>query len=261
MIGSIVRAFQGIIENTTNGYLPLPEPDLSIGKSLKGKDIFAYKFGDGSRKILFMGGIHGNEVGTVKLMHKLIDYLNESSKELQSKVYVIPCLNPDGHEIAKKSPDYFGGGRFGRFNANNVDLNRNFEAKSFSSKNNWFFGNSNVSIYCGESPLSEPESRLFAEFVKNNGISIVYSLHNRGKEVMGSKDNLAQKLTRDYAQKTGYKYISEEHWKSMKQTGTLKEWCENNNVSYVEVESGTRYGSDWKNQKNAIIEALNNYHG
>jgi hypothetical protein len=260
-IGSVVRAFQGIFENNTNVYLPLPKANLSIGKSLKDNDIFVYKFGNSAQKILFMGGIHGNEVGTVKLMHRLVNRLHKSTEKPQVEVYIVPCLNPDGHKIAKKNPDYFGGGRHGRFNSNDVDLNRNFETENFSSKSNWFFGDSNVSIYCGEKAFSEPESKGLSDFIKNNNISTVYSFHNRGKEVMGGSDALSQKLTKNFINKTGYKYVTEESWKNMKQTGTLKEWCENNGVAYIEVESSTRYGSDWKNQKNAIIGAINNHHG
>ena len=78
---------------------------------------------------------------------------------------------------------------------------------------------------------------------------------------MGSRDDLAQRLTMDFVERTGYEYVSEDAWKKMNQTGTIKEWCEDNDVAYVEVESATRWGSDWKNQKNAIISAIKYHYG
>ncbi|MDA1060973.1 MAG: M14 family zinc carboxypeptidase [bacterium] len=262
-VGDFVRGFHGLYQNKFDKYLMLPEglAEISLGYSNEDREIFAYRFGaDAKIKILFMGGIHGNEVGTIKLMYKLINYLH-GKRFLGVEIYVLPCLNPDGLAEALESPDYFSGGRYGRFNSNKVDLNRNFKTSSFEPENHWFFGDKNVSVYCGESGFSEPESKLLANFVKDHGISILYSFHSRGKEIMGSRDDLAQKLTLDFVEKTGYKYVPEESWRKMGQTGTIKEWCEENGVSYIEIESATRFGSDWKNQKSAIIGAIKYHYG
>ena len=257
------RGFHGIYQNKRDRYLLIPDglKEVLLGHSVEECEIFAYKFGDGGKvKILFMGGIHGNEVGTVKLMYKLINYLHDR-KFLGLEIYVLPCLNPDGLKKALESPDYFGGGRIGRFNANDVDLNRNFATKSFRSENYWFFGDRNVSVYCGEKPFCEPESKILADFIKERGISILYSFHSRGREIMGNQNALSQKLVKDFVGKTGYKYVSEEDWRKLGQTGTIKEWCDESAIAYVEVEAATRYGSDWKNQKDAIIGALKYHYG
>lgn len=264
-IGDFVRGFQGLYHNNIDKYLTIPGGlnEIVIGQSVGGRDIFTYKFGNnGKMKILFMGGIHGNEVGTVKLMYKFINYLSGHKKEyLGLELFVVPCVNPDGLELALKKPDYFGGGRNGRFNANNVDLNRNFKTENFSSENFWFFGNEYIPVYCGPSPFSEPESLAIADFIKANGISVLYSFHSRGKEIMGNLNKLSQELVKDFVNKTGYRYVSHEEWKKMKQTGTVKQWCEDNNIAYIEVEGSTRYGSDWKKQKDAIIGAIRYYYG
>lgn len=264
-IGDFVRGFEGLYHNNTDKYLTVPEglKEIIIGHSTEGRDIFAYKFGNnGHVKVLFMGGIHGNEVGTVKLMYKLINYLSRNKKDyLGLELFVVPCVNPDGLAKALQAPDYFGGGRNGRFNANNVDLNRNFKTSNFCSENFWFFGNKDIPVFCGTKPFSEPESLAIADFIKTNRISVLYSFHSRGKEVMGNLNKLSQELVKDFVNKTGYRYVSHEEWKKMKQTGTVKEWCEDNNIAYVEVESSVRYGSDWKKQKDAIIGAIRYYYG
>lgn len=257
------RGFHGIYQNKLDKYLVIPEGlnEILLGHSVEQREIFAYKFGtDEKVRILFMGGIHGNEVGTVKLMYKLINYLHDR-KLLGLEIYVLPCLNPDGLARALSAPDYFRGGRVGRFNANNVDLNRNFATKSFRSENYWFFNDSNVAVYCGEKSFSEPESKLLADFIKERGISVLYSFHSRGREVMGNRNELSQRLVQDFVAKSGFKYISEEDWRKLGQTGTIKEWCDENEVAYVEIEAGSRYGSDWKTQKDAIIGALKYHYG
>lgn len=263
LAGDIYRGFQGVYQDRRDHKVIVPDglKEIIIGESVEGRELFAYQFGEQANiKILFMGGIHGNEIGTIKLMYKLIGHLVRN-RYLGLKIFVLPCLNPDGMALALEQPDYFGGGRPGRLNSNGVDLNRNFEVQSFETENYWYFGNEYVSVSCGNKPFSEPESRALADFLKQEDISIIYSFHSRGREVMGSCDKLAQTLTRNFVEKSAYRYIDDEQWRRMQQTGTLKEWCEKKGIAYIEVESSTRWGSDWKNQKDAIISALKYHYG
>ncbi len=78
---------------------------------------------------------------------------------------------------------------------------------------------------------------------------------------MGNNNKLSQALVRDFVDKTGYRYVDDEEWRCFNQTGTIKRWCENHDVAYVEVESSTRWGSDWQNQKDAIISAIKYHYG
>lgn len=80
--------------------------------------------------------------------------------------------------------------------------------------------------------------------------------HNAGKDVMGNRNELSQKLTKLYCQKTGFRYVSEQNWAALKQTGTAKEWCDINKIAYVEIEGSTRWASDWSKQKKAIESTL-----
>ena len=131
-----LKAFLGFAQNN---YGMLRCPDLPseidhqiIGHSHQGKDILCYKVGTGSYPILFLSAIHGNEVGTVRFAHHLLSWLIDPP-EIQRgfSCFVIPCLNPDGYDLARRQPDYRHGGRIGRLNARDVDLNRNFDTASF----------------------------------------------------------------------------------------------------------------------------------
>lgn len=265
-VGNYLRGFRGLYENRVDRFEDLPLSESShksvLGETVEGREIFAYHFAQGAPlKILFMAGIHGNEVGTVKLMHKLVNFLNGRKAFMGVDVFVLPCLNLDGLAKAVEEPDYLHGGKVGRLNANGVDLNRNFASKNFESENQWYFGNKYRRVYCGDEPFSEPETRGLADFIEREKIQVIYSFHSRGEEVCGSKDRLAQELVKDFAKKSGYRYVSDEDWSKLHLTGTMKEWCEEKGLSYVEVECGSRWASGWEDQREAIISAIKYHYG
>ncbi len=262
----IIRKKLGYIKRGICGYLqdkfektPLIPSSLhpfSIGESISKQKIECYQIGNGSIKILYTFCIHGNETGTVKLAHHFLNWAHNHTDKLNDySLYILPCLNPDGFHQARKNPDYFNGGKIGRFNANNVDLNRNFDTPSFKQKSIWSFGKNyteNVEVFCGNHGNSEPEIKALVELIKNKKIQILFMFHNAGNDVMGNKNKLSQKLSKIYSKKTGFRHMSDEDWAVLKQTGTAKEWCDLHDIAYIEVEGSTRWGSDWKKQKRAI---------
>ncbi|HEY4496527.1 MAG TPA: M14 family zinc carboxypeptidase [Candidatus Paceibacterota bacterium] len=228
-----------------------------VGKSVENRPIEYYQIGQGTTKLMFMAGIHGNEVGTVKLVKHLINFLVVENQGLKNRFtfFVIPRLNPDGDALARKNPDYFRGGRIGRFNARRVDLNRNFETPSFKKESIYSFGKryqEKEKVYCGEYGNSEPETKAFTDLIFKENIKIIFAFHNAGRDVMGNNLDLSQKLTRVYADKSRFRFVPNQEWVELQQSGTLKEWSEIHNIAYVEIEGSTRWGSDWKTQKEAI---------
>ncbi|MEI6900281.1 MAG: M14 family zinc carboxypeptidase, partial [Bacteroidota bacterium] len=108
----------------------------TIGTTVQGRLILAVKISDsvqfelGKPRFLYTSSIHGDELTGYVLMLHLIDYLLSgygSDQRITSmlnntEIWINPLANPDG--------TYHGGNNtvFGatRFNANNIDLNRNF---------------------------------------------------------------------------------------------------------------------------------------
>ncbi|GAB4163136.1 MAG: M14 family metallopeptidase [Winogradskyella sp.] len=88
-----------------------------IGYSVKGRPVYALKFGYGQRKVLLWSQMHGNETTTTKALFDCFnvffsdDTISKSILE-SCTILVIPMLNPDGAE------------EYTRLNANSVDLNR-----------------------------------------------------------------------------------------------------------------------------------------
>lgn len=249
-----------------------------LGDSIEKRPIYYYRIGSGGRKILFLSAIHGNEIGTIKLAYFFLDYLSRNEKKFgKLSCYIIPCLNVDGFEKAKGTAGYFKKSQ-GRLNAGDVDLNRNFPADNFRSRSCVLSGKNNLeaSKYsreisadapeakslnfsvknCGEYGASEPETKSLIDFVKKEKISVIFSFHNSGRDVMGGKDDLSKELAKIYAKETGYEILEDDEYGKIGQTGTMKDWCDEKDISFVEVEGSTRYGSDWKIQKPALEAVL-----
>lgn len=260
-IGTLKRGFAGIVSDIKEKYEKIPSSteEVIIGSTSLGRSISAYKIGKGNKSVIFSFGIHGNEVGTVKLAHKVIDAFAAENIPNDVVLYVIPVLNPDGFSVAKKQPGYFSGGKLGRLNSNGVDLNRNFNTKSFQSKSLWSYGKNyseSIEVYAGDRGLSERETKAICNFIKENSIDLWISFHNAGKDVLPSRDNLAKSIAEQIAKMTGFKLLSEKEWRELEQTGTPKEWCEENNITFVEVEGSSRWASDWNLLQGALTESL-----
>jgi protein MpaA len=165
---------------------------FSIGTSVLGRNITAYRFGSGSSKIVFVGGTHGDEKSSVHTLNSLVDHLEANPGTIASSnsVIIIPNLNPDGYAQNRRT------------NANNVDLNRNFPA------NNWKSG---VSMPNGEfldygggtSALSEPESSALANYVLAQNPKLVLTYHSSGGMVIANESGNSWDITSNYGKKSG----------------------------------------------------------
>lgn len=82
-----------------------PAPQV-IGRSVEGRPIEAYTFGEGKTHLLLVGGIHGGyEWNSVLLAWTVKDWLAGHPEAIPPslKVTVIPALNPDGvHAVVGK---------------------------------------------------------------------------------------------------------------------------------------------------------------
>lgn len=273
--GTIYRGLIGIYHNNFDKCPAINSKitSFSIGNSVQKKIIKCYKIGNDDKKILFVGGIHGNETGTVKLACYVANWFydkNAVETRLacpQDKhrclvstgnitLFIISCLNPDGYELAKKNPDYFHRGKVGRFNANNVDLNRNFPSQNFKQKSVWKTGKDysekSQEIFCGEFGGSEPETRALIDFINKEDIKNLIIWHNLGSDVIiNENDEVAKKWAETYYQYSKFKIRN-----FFKLSGSAAEWCRENDIHYMTVEGSSRWGSDWKRQRKSIENIL-----
>ncbi|MCW1908047.1 MAG: DUF2817 domain-containing protein [Candidatus Saccharibacteria bacterium] len=165
---------------------------FSIGSSVLGRSINAYRFGSGGKNIIFVGGTHGNEKSSVYTLNSLIDHLeaNPSTIASSNSIIIIPNLNPDGYAQNRRT------------NANNVDLNRNFPSNSWkpgvSMPNGEF-----LDYGGGTAPLSEPESSALANYVLAQDPVLVLTYHSSGGMVIANESGNSWDITYNYGKKSG----------------------------------------------------------
>ncbi|WP_226673933.1 M14 family metallopeptidase [Rossellomorea aquimaris] len=102
------------------------------GQSVKGRDLYLAKFGHNEENptVLYLTQQHGNEALTTEGALQFIKHLTSNSKEVKEmlenvNILVAPRLNVDGAEgDVNFSLDYYVAGTHTRYNANEVDLNR-----------------------------------------------------------------------------------------------------------------------------------------
>ena len=54
---------------------------FGFGESVEKRAIYCYRTGSGSKKILFLSAVHGNEIGTIKLAYHILDHLSRNEKK------------------------------------------------------------------------------------------------------------------------------------------------------------------------------------
>ena len=181
---------------------------FSIGQSYENRELWCLEISDNpgvdeqEPEVLFMGLHHAREWPTVAITLSLIDELVESYEldenisELvdQRRIWVIPCVNPDGYHY---DHDQFNGDKWWRknrhffpeFNLYGVDLNRNYGgACNGNPLSMW--GSTGIShhpesaLYCGTEPFSELEIQHIKHFFLNHTIDASISWHTHGELVL-----------------------------------------------------------------------------
>jgi len=241
-----------------------------IGKSVDGRDIIAYHFGTGSTELLFVGGIHGGyEWNTVLVAYQLMDYLKANPTVVPNniKVTVIPVLNPDGlNKVVGTSTGNFSQSNVsvsqalvvaGRFNADNVDLNRNFDC-DWQSSGTW----QNKTVSGGNSAFSEPESLAIKNYVETNKPSAVVVWYSSAGGVYASSchngvSSETNTITKIYADASGYPaYESFDFYAT---TGDMTNWLAKNNIPAISVLLTNHTDTEWVKNQNGFTALLKYY--
>jgi hypothetical protein len=226
-------------------------PESIIGTSVSGADITAYHFGTGASEILFVGGTHGNNApSTEDVAKQLVTYLAENSAMVPSEVSVtvIPSLNPDG---AAKT------GTAGRFNNNNVDLNRNFDCE-WSATAVW----RDQEVSGGSRPFSEPEAQALRAYVNTyNPVAAVVWFASEGKvypsACSGTPSSESVSLAATFANAAGYAVGAK--FDAYTITGDMVNWMAQQNIPAVSVLLTSRDNAEWTKNKAGIEAVLSEY--
>jgi hypothetical protein len=121
-----------------------------------------------SRRVLVVGGIHGDELSSAALVIHWIGHARRDGGDIQWRL--VPLMNPDGAMARKPT----------RTNANGVDLNRNFPTPQWARLAPLYWKERtrrDPRRYPGEKPLSEPETRWLHEEMERFRPNLIVSVH------------------------------------------------------------------------------------
>ncbi len=140
----------------------------SLGVSVQHRPIELTTFGDGTRRILVLGGVHGDEYGSA-VADAFVAAVRADPALIPegATIDVIACLNPDGLAAGTKG------------NANNADINRNMPTPDWRAKLDPKDLSGQRGLNGGTSSASEPETQALLQALKTH-YSVVVSLHSKG---------------------------------------------------------------------------------
>jgi predicted deacylase len=202
------------------------------------------------------------------LAYQFIDYFNANPKAISADltVTVIPDANPDGvfkvtgiegrFTIANVSTDAQVL-TSGRFNADDVDLNRNFDCK-WQPQSTW----QSKTVSAGTAAFSEPEAQALRDFLLKENLAVVVFWHSQSGTVYASQcENgiLPETLnTMDaYAKDSGYPAVKT--FDAYATTGGADDWLASVNIPAFTVELKTHDTIEWQ-QNLAGVSALFEYY-
>ncbi len=238
---------------------------LRIGTSVEDRPIERYIFGDGERHLLFVGGMHGGyEWNTVLLAYQFIEHLESHPETIPNNVTiaVIPILNPDGLYRVTGTEGRFRAADIpkddavlasGRFNAREVDLNRNFDCK-WQPTSTWRA----KKVSAGTSAFSEPESIALRDFVEVFSPQVVVFWHSKANAVYASEcENgiLPETLASMYAYADASKYSAVTSFSAYPVSGDAEGWLASIGIPAITVELQTHESVEWERNL-AGIDAL-----
>lgn len=163
-----------------------------IGYSVKGRPITAYYYGSGATTILFTGGMHGSEPSGYSTMLAWTSYLDVHAPSIPAdkQVVIVPNTNPDG--IAAGS----------RYNANNVNLDRNYATSDWKSDIDTSSGT--LPGGGGSAPMSEPETQALGALTLRLNPRLEVSFHASGRLVGANDIADSRSIGSLYAGTVGY---------------------------------------------------------
>jgi murein DD-endopeptidase MepM/ murein hydrolase activator NlpD len=203
-----------------------------IGYSVLGRPIVAWRIGSGPIKVVLVGDIHGEfEANTYTLTVQLLAHFQARPGEVPANVslWLIPTMNPDGLATGH------------RWNANDVDLNRNADTDlDGCAGNDW--SPDTVGLEGdhpgagGAYPFSEPEARAVRDFLNDAWIAVFY--HSAAGAIFTDtcqRHLPSARLAQALAAGSGYP-VPEEGWVGYPITGEFGDYLAGEGVAAVTVE-------------------------
>ena len=224
-----------------------------VGRTALGRGIFSLTLGSEKNSVILAGGFHGSEWLTSLALYMFTERLCRSIADgnllcsvdlerafTQLGVTVIPCVNPDGVEIATRGTEGAKGLKdyvasiecedYSRWNANalGVDINHNFNAgweKLRQMELEAGISGPAPRRYGGEYAESEAETRALTRLCRLKRFRSCLALHSQGEELFWQYGERTPKssemMAKILADSCGYRLVNNE---GLFSHGGFKDW-------------------------------------
>lgn len=202
---------------------------INIGTTVNGRSLLALKISDNVNieenepEFFYTSTMHGDETTGFALMLRLIDSLATNYGSITEitdlinniELYINPNANPDGTYGSDNNTILYPS----RYNANGIDLNRNFPCPSqgdHPDNKDW-----------------QPETIAMMEFAKNNRITVSANFHG-GAELA------------NYPWDNNYRRHADDDW-FIRVSRNYATSCQENSPSgyFTQENNGITHGADW----------------
>ena len=205
------------------------------GASVQGRPLRVLTRGHGPRKVLFIGGIHGDEAEGSYATSELPGAFDTAGLADAVTLTILEDANPDGRAAHTRE------------NANGVDLNRNFPATNFDRTNK----------SSGGSPISQPESRAVVELIERAVPVLIMVVHSWKDEQFINFDGPARSAAQQFSSASG---ISVTDSGSIPPTpGSLGSFAGRDrgiSILTIELRKGSDPIADWSQIRAAVLQAI-----
>ncbi|TDO10476.1 zinc carboxypeptidase [Mycobacterium sp. BK086] len=207
----------------------------TTGLSVQGRPIRVRSFGHGPRRVLFIGGIHGDEAEGTFSTAQLPEAFAIAGLDDAVTLTILEDANPDGRAAGTRT------------NANGVDINRNFPAKNFDTSNPAY----------GLSPLSQPESRAVYETIERVRPDLVVAMHSWAGRQFLNYDGPARGLAEQFSTLSGLEV--EESTSFAPTPGSLGSYVGRDRgipILTIEVLKGSSPEAVWGKVREALLRVI-----
>ena len=236
-----------------------------IGYSAKGYPLAEYVFGNGDKHVVFVGGIHGGyEWNTILLAYEMIDYFSATPTAIPETItlHIIPSANPDGQFVVTNingrfsASDVAGETALGRFNGNDVDLNRNWDCE-WQSESTW----RTQTTSGGWAAFSEPETAVLRDlFLELDPVAVGFWHSQLGKIFAAGCGELfypAVELAEIYAENS--RYPVQTTFTAYTVTGDVSNWLATVGVPAITIELATHVDTEFDRNIAGVLSVLDAY--
>ncbi len=191
--------------------------------------------GHGSRKVLFIGGIHGDEPEGAVATAELPAAFEAAGLADAVTLTILEDANPDGRAAGTRG------------NANGIDVNRNFPASNFDS----------IDPSNGGKPLSEPEARAVVATLDRIAPNLVLVAHSWAGRQFINFDGPSRDIAERFAAASGLPVESSSSFAPT--PGSLGSYFGRDRgipVLTIEVLKGSDKNAVWQQLRPALLQAI-----